>query len=728
MNEKRPLLTISLLSCGRAKTIQKCLDSLVPLMEKVDSELIIVDTGCNDEIKEMMSQYTDKIIPFTWCDDFAKARNVGVDHAKGEWFLFIDDDEWFIDTKEIEDFFLSGEYKKYSYACYVVRNYTVKTKELYTDAWASRLFCLKNNVRFVGCIHEYLYPLSRPCKLIHSIAEHFGYCYESKEEEFQHNRRNTQLLLNVLAKEKSVIRWWTHLLNEYRAVNEFRKMKELCREGLEYFKDRNEPDTNRERGSLYCALVEAENLLTEYEEVIRDAKTALQDTRNTQMCQMRLYSMLAEAYFKLENYSEAKKYCEEYVKYYELLKDDVDERQDQAAFFVMNAFSKEGINGLLCFYMLSCLKEGDTAALKKYFWDLGWDDVLMLYRTFVADVVEAMSELPYEEVFVRIAETMANRKGLVEVWDKLLEIEKNYKNAEGEEREKFYNLARIFSQLETANYYIWYLKILYADHTGETEQIEEYFSKMFSYIADFLCLDESVFSIAEKQDVNMGAQIEQISFDKWKFGTDSFFGKSDYETITARCAFIERTMPEELSEELALRYDYFFMKAAGAEIVFGENKDNFEELQKCFRNYSEKCLAFYGQFFKENAFAGEMALLPPECRVAVRLRDLLEAQQTGEREEISECLRNAVGVFPDFDDAIKAYTRLYAEWEKRRLEEEQISPEMRALAEQIKLKVQDLLEQNLIIEALQVVQQLKAFMPNDPEIIELERQVSLKLS
>ena len=53
MSEKRPLLTISFLSSGRGKTIKRCLDSIVPLMERVDSELIIVDTGCDEEIKAL---------------------------------------------------------------------------------------------------------------------------------------------------------------------------------------------------------------------------------------------------------------------------------------------------------------------------------------------------------------------------------------------------------------------------------------------------------------------------------------------------------------------------------------------------------------------------------------------------------------------------------------------------------------------------------------------------
>ena len=122
-NAERPVLTISLLSSNRKDTIRKCLDSLNTLRERVDSELIIVDTGNNEEMRKIHEEYTDLIIPFTWCNDFSKARNVGLNAAKGEWFLYLDDDEWFIDTVDIEEFFLSGEYRDYGLAYYIQRNY-----------------------------------------------------------------------------------------------------------------------------------------------------------------------------------------------------------------------------------------------------------------------------------------------------------------------------------------------------------------------------------------------------------------------------------------------------------------------------------------------------------------------------------------------------------------------------------------------------------------------------
>ena len=104
--------------------------------------------------------------------------------------------------------------------------------------------------------------------------------------------RNIKLLLKMLEKEKPVLRWWTHLLNEYRAAEEYNKLKELAHEGLAYFKKHNDSDTNRERGSFYCALVEAEVIQTLYDEAIEDAKKALADKRNNQMCRMRLHNLI----------------------------------------------------------------------------------------------------------------------------------------------------------------------------------------------------------------------------------------------------------------------------------------------------------------------------------------------------------------------------------------------------------------------------------------------------
>ena len=728
MNNNKPLLTISMLACGREKTLRKCLDSIVPLMEKVPSELIIVDTGCDEETRAMMQVYTDQIIPFTWCDDFSKARNVGLEKARGEWFMYLDDDEWFLDTKEIEDFFLSGDYKNYFYACYIQRNYTTYNRQLYTDAWVSRLARLDTGIRFVSTIHEYFYPLRDPYKLLHSVVEHFGYIYASKEEERQHIKRNTVLLQKQMKKERDVIRWWIHLLQEYRAAEEFQQMQDLCREGIKHFRKFNDNVTNRDRGSFYCGLVEAQLLSAYYEQAEEEIKNALKDKRNTQMCQMRLYNLGSEAYFKQKKYKEAREYCEKYLEYYEILKDKEEERVEQEAFFVNNAFEPSGLFSTLCYYILSDLYLGETKAFEKHFWDFGWDSVLMLNKEFIREVVECMSKLPFEEVFVKAAKTMMSWKGLDEFWEKVQEIEKK-SAVSSEKQEQFWHLARIISQVDIPNYYVWYTKILYNDHIDEAENLDECYRKMFQYVTDIFQLEDKVFEVARRRHIDLGSRFAEIPFDRWKLGIDTFFSNSSYEKIVERARVVEETFPQQITDEgMEARYQYFFMKTAEAKVVYGYSKDNFAALQECLRDFADKCLRFYQRYFKESAFSGEMEMLPPPCRAAVRFRDLLHAQTKADRQQIGACLKAAVGVFGDFDPAVKAYTALYAAEEKAKLETAQISPEMRALAAQIKDKIRALLAQGMVAESFQVLQQLKTFIPGDPEVAELEKEVSLRFS
>ena len=51
-------LTISLLVSDRMETLKKCLDSLKPLLVELDSELIVVFTGKNDETLDFVRRYT----------------------------------------------------------------------------------------------------------------------------------------------------------------------------------------------------------------------------------------------------------------------------------------------------------------------------------------------------------------------------------------------------------------------------------------------------------------------------------------------------------------------------------------------------------------------------------------------------------------------------------------------------------------------------------------------
>lgn len=71
------------------KVIARCLDSVKDLVD----EIIIVDTGSTDKTKEIVSQYTNKIYDFEWCNDFSKARNFSFSKATKDYIMWLDADD-----------------------------------------------------------------------------------------------------------------------------------------------------------------------------------------------------------------------------------------------------------------------------------------------------------------------------------------------------------------------------------------------------------------------------------------------------------------------------------------------------------------------------------------------------------------------------------------------------------------------------------------------------------
>ena len=90
------MITISLCMIvkNEEEVLERCLNNLKGLMD----EIIIVDTGSTDSTKEIAARYTDKIYDFSWCDDFAAARNFSFSKATQEYIYAPDADEVLDDT------------------------------------------------------------------------------------------------------------------------------------------------------------------------------------------------------------------------------------------------------------------------------------------------------------------------------------------------------------------------------------------------------------------------------------------------------------------------------------------------------------------------------------------------------------------------------------------------------------------------------------------------------
>ncbi len=233
MEKKRPILSISMLvSNNRRDTIEKCMESLVPLMEAVSSELVIVDTGCTDGSIEIARKYADKVVQFTWCKDFSAARNAGLSECTGEWFLYLDDDEWFEDVSELIAFLTSEEKKHCDAVWYIQRNYDNFEGTVYNDTFVGRMVKLTPETRFCGKIHEWLEPIPRMIKRTGAYVHHYGYVYKSEEDRLKHLERNLTLEEEAVRENPKDIRMCCQLVQEYRAARRYEDAEKLARETL----------------------------------------------------------------------------------------------------------------------------------------------------------------------------------------------------------------------------------------------------------------------------------------------------------------------------------------------------------------------------------------------------------------------------------------------------------------------------------------------------------------
>ena len=313
---KSVVLTISILVSKRPDTIRKCLDSIKPILEVVDAELILTDTGCGDEVRKIIEEYTDHIIDFVWCNDFSKARNAGLKQARGEWFLFLDDDEWFEDVSEIIQFFNSGEYKKYGIAVYRQRNYIDDKGSQYKDTAVGRMIRLEKDICFQYKIHECFNRVPGKTKVLDAYVHHYGYVQKTKEEMMAHSKRNIDLLLIEYKNDPGNLKHLIQLIQEYNVLEHYEESLRISLAGIEYAKE-NKVTHDFCRNSIFVNVINTYYIKEEFSKVIELGNQYLHEETLDELAKAYLYYRMAAACFEMQEYVSSVLYAKEYMERYE---------------------------------------------------------------------------------------------------------------------------------------------------------------------------------------------------------------------------------------------------------------------------------------------------------------------------------------------------------------------------------------------------------------------------
>lgn len=668
-------LTISLLVSDRRETLKRCLESIVPLLKEINSELIVVFTGKDPAVLEIVNQYTSHIIPFTWCDDFSKARNAGLTEAGGEWFLYLDDDEWFENVTEIVEFFKSGEYRNYESATYIQRNYDDWEGRSYNDAQVGRMCRLTPEIRFVSPIHEGLYPFDDPRKAISSYVHHYGYVESGSASEGRKKfERNTALLRKVY-EENPTAHICMQLAQEYRYVGEDEKAIEYCREGLKLA-------AKEERIHIYemWMQVHLPVMLTaagRREEALEEGEKILLSPRLLEVGQAHIYSILATLCWDLQQIQRGIRHVRSFHKTMRYLEKHPELAMHQTGGSVTYTTAWEHAMPAYVAGLFFATELRDTAQIKEILAWIPWD-----------------------------------REKLVEPHYAHLE---KMKTAYPELRS---SILDGYSRLHTNNPYVSIQKAVYAEEKHLPAKAERYYK---------LCAGKcpsgfmgQIVELAERNGFSLTPLLEHTSVETW----------DEFVTILTKQVEVSE-MPVHMEKLCPLMTDYPIyaerLKQSMLEKMLAQGMTETAKLLELLKQYCSSVRCEAETLYKEEILTiPDYYALPSRYKFVFMAEKVLDNLENGKYDTCIEMLRNAIHTYPQMSGAISCLSD-YME-EKMKEPPRQVSEEFQVLGNQVKQVLLGLAANEQWGEAYGVAEQLAALLPGDLEVLKLKQEIMKHMS
>lgn len=153
--------SVEILTLNSEKTLTRCLESLRDF-----DDIIILDGNSTDDTANIARKYGARVIPQNntqekevKISDFSAVRNKGIKHAKHQWFLFIDSDEYLspeviIEIREIIEMGDKNAYFVYKLPRkFVVNGETISRASVYPN-YQTRFFYIPATSGFIKKIHE----------------------------------------------------------------------------------------------------------------------------------------------------------------------------------------------------------------------------------------------------------------------------------------------------------------------------------------------------------------------------------------------------------------------------------------------------------------------------------------------------------------------------------------------------------------------------------------------
>lgn len=190
-----PDKAMSISVCMIVKDEERFLNNCLTSVKDIADEIVIIDTGSQDNTINIAKKYTDKIYFHPWKDNFSEARNHYFEYAKGDWIFQIDADEELIkeDIPILRKAIKNADID--AILVQIVSSFRQGENEGRHNV--ERIFRNNGVIHYEGRVHNRLVGFKKP-KIYPIRLKHRGYDLDNPElSEKRHQRRITLLKKDI---------------------------------------------------------------------------------------------------------------------------------------------------------------------------------------------------------------------------------------------------------------------------------------------------------------------------------------------------------------------------------------------------------------------------------------------------------------------------------------------------------------------------------------------------
>ncbi len=187
---RKPGISVCMIVKNEEDNIGAALASFKPFAD----EIIVVDTGSDDNTRQIASQFTELVFDFEWVDDFSAARNFAMSKATMSYQIWADADDRVSAEHQQNINSLKSLFDGKKAFYFLLENHQVDSP--ISSCQQLRCIPLVDGVQFEGRIHEQIFPSAIRSGLdivtTDIVIMHMGYMTE--EIRMAKAKRNLEIL------------------------------------------------------------------------------------------------------------------------------------------------------------------------------------------------------------------------------------------------------------------------------------------------------------------------------------------------------------------------------------------------------------------------------------------------------------------------------------------------------------------------------------------------------